>query len=163
MPHSFPPGFSPIPAHVENDVTYSLHWCGDKDARPDRRYGVRWCDCTVTLPDKPLSYGITGTWHFVFAVIGHEGCPWEGNRGRDTILIAPEYFKPDAGTIQSMLRGDLPPVAMDGCLLPTIEDACDHGFVSWPLYLGETKDHWRSDALHARIPKATAAPEHRDA
>jgi|APCry1669188879_1035177.scaffolds.fasta_scaffold44646_1 hypothetical protein len=158
MPHAFPPGFSPIPAHVEQDVTYSLLWCGDERVRPDRRYAVRWCDCTVTLPDTPLSYGITGTWHLVFAVIAHQGCPSELNAGRDTILVDPEYFKPDAGTIAGMLRGDLPAVAMDGCPLPTVQDACDHGFVSWPLYLGLTTDQWRSAALHARIPKATAAP-----
>ena len=95
MPHGFPKDFSPIPAHVEHDVTFDVHSHRIEWDNPfwDRKVTLHHCGCEVTLPKKAVFYGVTATWHFIFADIEHKDCPVKrGNAGFATII--PEAFMP---------------------------------------------------------------------
>ena len=170
MPHGFPKGFSPIPAHVEHDVTF------DVLAEDIRRFGPFWdrtvtlrhCGCSVKLPEKAVFYGVTATWHFIFAEIDHPDCP-DKYRKLPFVTIAPEAFAPDNEEIGRMLRHDDPfqelihddysnaLQAMDGCEITKLESVCEHGLPSWPLYLDYLPTKW-SD-VHSLLPKGKEHPD----
>ena len=161
MPHSFPENFSPLPAHVEHDVTFDVVASDIVRVGPfwKRTITLRHCGCVVTLPAKAVFYGVTATWHFVFADIEHKDCPVKrGNAGFAT--IAPEAFAPTNEDLGRMLRHDDPLGsasyvlrAMDECEIPKLESVCEHGLPSWPLYLDYLPTKW-SD-VHHLLPKGT--------
>jgi hypothetical protein len=163
MPHGFPENFSPIPAHVEHDVTFDVH------ASEIERVGLFWnrkitlrhCGCVVTLPAKAAFYGVTATWHFIFADIEHKDCPVK-HRNSGFATIAPEAFKPTKEEIGHMMRHDDPFQshalrAMDGCEIAELESVCEHGLPSWPLYLDYLPTKW-SD-VHSLLPKGKEHPD----
>jgi len=158
MPHGFPKDFSPIPAHVEHDVTFDVHSHRIEWDNPfwDRKVTLHHCGCEVTLPKKAVFYGVTATWHFIFADIEHKDCPIKrGNAGFATII--PEAFMPTKEEIGRMLRHDDPFSgaseglrAMDGCEIKHLESVCDHGLPSWPLYLDYLPTKW--EHVHKKLP-----------
>ena len=170
MPHAFPKNFSPLPAHVENDVTFDVpsHRIEWDNPFWNRKVTLQHCGCEVTLPAKAVFYGVTATWHFIFADIEHKDCPAKrGYAGFAT--IAPEAFMPTKEEIGRMLRHDDPFLdlvrddfsnalrAMDGCQIPTLEAVCAHGLPSWPLYLDYLPTKW-SD-VHEMLPKGKERPD----
>lgn len=170
MPHAFPENFSPIPAHVEHDVTFDVHSHRIEWDNPfwNRKVTLKHCGCEITLPSKANNYGVTATWHFIFAEIDHFNCKSE-HRGPPLALIAPEAFTPSKEEIGRMLRHDDPfqdlvrddysnaLQAMDGCEIASLESVCKHGLPSWPLYLDYLPTKW-SD-VHGLLPKATEHPD----
>jgi len=170
MPHAFPENFSPIPAHVEHDVTFDVHSHRIEWDNPfwDRKVVLNHCGCEVTLPKKAHSYGVTATWHFIFAEIDHPNCKME-NRTYPFVSIVPEAFAPSKEEIGRMLRHDDPfrelvrddythPLrAMDGCEIAELESVCEHGLPSWPLYLDYLSTKW-SD-VHSLLPKGKEHPD----
>ena len=163
MPHGFPENFSPIPAHVEDDVTFDAHASDIERVGPywDRKIALRHCGCVVKLPEKAVSYGVTATWHFVFAQIDHSDCKSK-HPGRSFALVAPEAFVPSTEDIGRMLRHDDPfqpyvLCAMDGCEIPQLESVCAHGLPSWPLHLNYLPTKWED--VHHLLPKATERPD----
>ena len=165
MPHAFPENFSPIPAHVEHDVTFDV--CSSDIERIglfwNRMITLRHCGCVVKLPNTASFYGVTATWHFVFAEIEHPDCKSE-YRHNPVATIAPEAFAPSKEEIGRMLRHDDPfgrtdevLRAMDGCDIRHLEAVCEHGLPSWPLYLDYLPRKWRD--LHHQLPKGTEYPE----
>ena len=170
MPHAFPENFSPIPAHVEHDVTFDVHSHRIEWDNPfwDRKVTLERCGCVITLPEKAHNYGVTATWHFIFAEIDHSDCKSE-HRGRPLALIIPEAFIPSKEEIGRTLRHDDPfhglvrddysdaLQAMDGCEIMELESVCRHGLPSWPLYLGYLPTKWAD--VHGLLPKATEHPD----
>jgi hypothetical protein len=163
MPHAFPKNFSPIPAHVEHDVTFDVHASEIERVGPfwNRKITLRHCGCVVTLPAKAAFYGVTATWHFIFAEIDHPDCP-DKYRKLPFATIAPEAFSPSNEEIGRMLRHDDPFQshalrAMDGCEIAELESVCEHGLPSWPLYLDYLPTKW-SD-VHHLLPKGTEHPK----
>lgn len=159
MAHAFPKEFSPIPAHVEHDVTFDIHSYDIERVGPfwNRTITLRRCGCVVTLPKTAMAYGVTATWHFVFADIDHHDCK-STHRQSSVATIAPEAFAPSAEEIGRMLRHDDPfqsyvLCAMDGCEISQLESVCEHGLPSWPLYLDYLYTKW-SD-VHHLLPKGT--------
>jgi len=163
MPHAFPPNFSPIPAHVEQDVIFDVppHRIEWNNPFWNRKVILNHCGCEATLPAKAVFYGVTATWHFIFADIEHKDCPVKrGNAGFAT--IAPEAFMPTKEEIGRLLRHDDPfqphvLCAMDGCEIAELESVCEHGLPSWPLYLDYLPTKW-SD-VHSLLPKGTEHPK----
>ena len=170
MPHGFPPRFSPIPAHVEHDVTFDVHSHRVEWDNPfwNRKVTLERCGCEVTLPGKANNYGVTATWHFIFAEIDHSDCKSK-YRGHPIASIPPEAFIPSKEEIGRMLRHDDPfqglvrddystPLrAMDGCEITELESVCEHGLPSWPLYLDYLPTKW-SD-VHKMLPKGKEHPD----
>lgn len=165
MPHAFPENFSPIPAHVEYDVTFDV--CSNDIERVgmfwNRMITLRHCGCVIKLPKTASFYGVTATWHFIFAEIDHPDCK-SGYRHNPVATIAPEAFAPSNEEIGRMLRHDDPfgitdevLRAMDGCEIRHLEAVCKHGLPSWPLYLDYLPRKWQD--LHHQLPKGTEHPE----
>lgn len=170
MAHSFPKNFSPIPAHVESDVTFDVHSHDIERVGPfwNRKITLKHCGCVVTLPKTASFYGVTATWHFIFAEIDHPDCP-DKYRNLPFATIAPEAFAPSNEEIGRMLRHDDPFQelvhddysialrAMDGCEITKLESVCEHGLPSWPLYLDYLPTKW-SD-VHSLLPKGKERPD----
>jgi hypothetical protein len=74
--------------------------------------------------------------------------------GKRTIIVEPEIYAPSNDVIGKALLGTAPRIAMDGCPIDSLYHACEHGHVSWPLYLGYCDDSGHEER-HNRIPKAT--------
>lgn len=162
MPHAFPENFSPIPAHVEHDVTFDVHSHRIEWDNPfwDRKVILKGCGCLVTLPEKASFYGVTATWHFIFAEIEHRDCK-SNYRKHPFASIIPEAFAPVKEELGRMFRHDDPfqsyvLCAMDGCKISELESVCEHGLPSWPLYLDYLPTKW-SD-VHKLLRKGTVAP-----
>jgi hypothetical protein len=167
MPHAFPENFSPIPAHVENDTLFDVH---ESDVRSnDYSFGalnsnptvqLRHCGCVVGVPFVADSYGVTATWHFIFATVAHTDCPSELRQ--HSAVFDPMIFRPSYEEIGRMLRHDDPfqphvLCAMDGCEIAHLESVCEHGLPSWPLYLDYLPTKW-SD-VHSLLPKGKEHPD----
>jgi hypothetical protein len=48
----------------------------------------------------------------------------------------PLDYRPDSEDIRDMLYGDEGAAATDGCYPIEADGTCEHGYPSWPLYLG---------------------------